>query len=405
MKNIIEINGRHYDAITGKLLNGNSINKPSDTQRSNHSPIQTHGMNIDGVNRKKDPQVAKRVNNEQPKAVGNENSSQNTSNNVKRQTPKVVDGLRKKPQRSVTLSRKFVKKPHRSLATPPSVIAKSSPTDRPDANLEKQDAYTRFSVFRKVPDAKIAKAISHKTSSAISKFSRTPAVHKSVVSTNIELAKAPPESSSVPNPLVTPAQKAQENSKPSVFEHHAIQPVSNDKSTSKDHSEIHHIKPYHKKTHYKVRSRRYLAGLVAACFAVFLFVGFLAYQKVPQIAVKVAARNAGFDAKVPSNIPSGYAFKSPVDSSKDKLTIQYKSNTDKRSFKITQKPSNWTSESLLSNYLIEGKKQYQAYYNKGMTVFIYDNSNATWVDKGVWFTLDADGSLSSDQILSIASSI
>jgi hypothetical protein len=145
--------------------------------------------------------------------------------------------------------------------------------------------------------------------------------------------------------------------------------------------------------------------MAAAVFAAFLFMGFLAYQKVPQIAVKVAARNAGFDAKVPGNIPSGYAYKSPVSASKDSLTIEYKSNTDKRAFQITQKPSNWTSESLLSNYLIEGKKQYQAYYNKGMTVFIYDNNNATWVDKGVWFTLNANGSLSSDQILSIASSI
>ena len=400
MRNIIEINGRQYDAITGKLLNGNSVNKPSDNQRSNHSPIKTTGVNMDGVNRKKDDIPNHTVVKTESKIPTPATNNQHHQS-AKKETVRVVDGLRKKPQRSVTLSRKFVKKPVRPAASVP-LTAKSIPTDRIDTNSEKQEPYTRFAVFKKVPDAKIAKAISHKTSSAISKFSKTPTTPKPVVNPNLQVAKAPTERQTKIN---NPVQQPVEETKQSVFEHHIAQPVSKEHHGSPDHSQSHHIKPYHKKTHYKVRNRRYVAGMVAAGFAVLLFMSFLAYQRVPQIAVKVAARNAGFDAKVPSNIPSGYAYKSPVSASKDSLTIEYKSNTDKRTFQITQKPSNWTSESLLSNYLIEGKKQYQAYYNKGMTVFIYDNNNATWVDKGVWFTLDANGSLSSDQILSIASSI
>lgn len=402
MKNIIEINGRQYDAITGKLLNGNSINKPSDIQRHSSSPIKSSGRNIDGVNRNKANQtIAKSdVSKDSHVVTKDKQISQAKQQN----TVKVVDGLRKKPQKAVTLSRKFVKKP-KPMTTSAAVTVKSNPTDPISSQANKQDAYTRFAVFKKVPEAKIAKAISYKTSSAISKFSKTPTVQKTIVSSSLPVAKEPESQNGhnstalaqQPTPTVEPKQ--------SVFEHHIAQPVSKEKASNADGVKSHHIKPYHKKTHSKVRSRRYLAGMAAAVFAAFLFMGFLAYQKVPQIAVKVAARNAGFDAKVPGNIPSGYAYKSPVSASKDSLTIEYKSNTDKRAFQITQKPSNWTSESLLSNYLIEGKKQYQAYYNKGMTVFIYDNNNATWVDKGVWFTLNANGSLSSDQILSIASSI
>ena len=403
MKNIIEINGRQYDAITGKLLNGNFINKPSDTQRNTHSPIRSSGVNIDGVNRTKEHHSVHPVKQKTPKPAP-QTKEANLAPAPKQAAVKVVDGLRKKPQKAITLSRKFVKKPSKAAA--PVIMAKSNPADGLQASYEKQDAYTRFSVFKKVPDAKLAKAISHKTSSAISKFSKATVATKPVVNSNLQVAKAPSEQ--MLQPKVASPGTVQTNSEPkkSVFEHHAIQPINKQQAANTGQAnERHTIKPFHKKTHYKVRNRRYLAGLAAAAFAVFLFIGFLAYQKVPQVAVKVAARNAGFNARVPGNIPSGYAYKSPVNASKDSLTIAYKSNTDKRSFQITQKPSNWTSESLLSNYLIEGKKQYQAYYNKGMTVFIYDNNNATWVDKGVWFTLNANGSLSSDQILSIASSI
>ncbi len=85
--------------------------------------------------------------------------------------------------------------------------------------------------------------------------------------------------------------------------------------------------------------------------------------------------------------------------------LTYKSNSDDRKFIVSQKPTEWTSESLLTNYLVDSKLRYQTYRDKGMTVYIYNESNATWVDKGIWYTVNGDGSLNSEQILEIASSI
>lgn len=392
MKNEIEINGRKYDAVTGKLLNGL---KPAPISNSNSSMFSP---SIDGV--RKSPTNNPGADSLTPKpAVSKTVKSLPVKSPASRQ---VVDGLRKKPQKSVTLARKIVKKPTTKQSLVHAKSSMSTGTSK-TTNIVNEPFTTRKAFFKKVPDARLARAISQKTSSAITRFSTARPATRPVINHNLHPKEQPKETVPATIQPIAPLKNTPHTAKPvpvpheQVFEHKTATPINAAVEPI--------IRPFHKKAHHRLRNRRYLSGLVAACFAILLLFSFLAYQRIPQVAVKVAARNAGFDAKVPSNIPSGYSFKSPVKKTDDSLAINYKSNTDSREFKLTQKQSSWTSESLLSNFIIDGKKQYQAYYDKGMTVFVYDNSNATWVDKGVWFTLETNGSLSSEQILSIASSI
>ena len=60
---------------------------------------------------------------------------------------------------------------------------------------------------------------------------------------------------------------------------------------------------------------------------------------------------------------------------------------------------------LLDNYVSVSNRDYQTKEEKGRTVYIYDDSNATWVDGGIWYQIEGDSSLSSDQLLNIVASM
>jgi hypothetical protein len=385
LKNVIEINGRKYDAQSGKLLDDSKAKAPV----SNPIPTSSNSQVIDGVQRSNTQSTTREI--AKPVSHKPEIKPKSTTPNTSR---RVVDGFRKKTQKSTTLSRKVVKNPHKNA---PNIHAKSLP-NAPVSSVPVTPE--KSSIFKKVPDARLARAMSQKTSSVISKFSKDISAVKPVINHNLKVKQ--PENH---QKLATSNKSIveQSNLQKQVFQHS----ISNQTTHRNDAVNIEKkvTTPVHKKVAHTVARKRYMTGLVAACFAFLLLGGFIAYQRIPQLAVKVAARQAGFNAKVPSAIPSGFSFKSPVKAEKDSLTIAYNSNTDSRNFVVTQKPTTWTSESLLSSFLVNSKRQYQTYYDKGLTVFVYDTSNATWVDKGIWYTIETDGSLSSEQILSIASSI
>ncbi|HPR10213.1 MAG TPA: DUF4367 domain-containing protein, partial [Candidatus Saccharibacteria bacterium] len=191
-------------------------------------------------------------------------------------------------------------------------------------------------------------------------------------------------------------------------------PTNPKKFVFEDHikkANSHLLKPVKKDSRRKrlVRSLKISPKVVSASAAVFaltLLAGFFAYQNVPMVSMRVAASKAGFNGALPTNIPAGYSFNGPVQADKDVILLTYNSNSDARRFIVTQKPSNWSSEALLTNYLLDSQFRYQAYKDNGLTIYIYNGSNATWVDKGIWYSVNGeDGSLSSEQLLELASSM
>lgn len=121
--------------------------------------------------------------------------------------------------------------------------------------------------------------------------------------------------------------------------------------------------------------------------------------------MRVAASQAGFKGTVPSTTPAGYAFHGPITYEKNVIVVSYKSNSDDRSFKIVQKPTTWSSEALLANYVNKSNMRYQTYNDKGLTVYVMDSNNAAWVDNGIWYTLVGSSSLSTEQVLAMAASM
>lgn len=156
-------------------------------------------------------------------------------------------------------------------------------------------------------------------------------------------------------------------------------------------------------THSKKR-RRKLAYTSVSVIAV-LLLGFGVYQVVPTAKIKFAGNKAGFSPSLPSYSPAGFGLSDPVAAQHGQVTLSYKSRTDDKGFKITQTPSEWSSQSLENNFLKQSGKDYDSVKINGKTIYTYDGSNATWVDSGIWFKLEGSASLSNDQLIKIANGL
>ena len=146
-------------------------------------------------------------------------------------------------------------------------------------------------------------------------------------------------------------------------------------------------------------------AVASSALAVLLLAGFVAYRNMPNMAMRVAAAKAGFDARLPEYRPAGFSLADPIQYGPGEITVNFKSLADGGGYKITQRPSKWDSETLLDKFVTSVSAPYQTYQGQDKTIFIYNESDATWVEDGVWYQITGNGGLTSDQLLRIASSL
>lgn len=351
-QNIISINGKNYDAKTGKIVADN-VKSPTVTKKSNPKT----GVSIDGFSKKRSTSSAS--------------------------TP--AANVHSRNEKSKTLMRGVVKKPVTgTIRTNPSLPAKNT---APVSNM----APTFQSVIP--PNKDMALRASKITKSKfIGKFGapKMPTSQKTTVA-QIPVAKPP----------LTSAPKQQSYHKP--------KPVNNFESAI-NNANSHQYKMLKKPTKRQKIAKKLRLTPRALSFGSFVLAGlllggFFVYQNIPTMAMKVASTRSGVSATLPKYHPSGFGMSGPIKYSAGQISVNYKSNTDDRNYKVTQSNSDWNSEALLDNFVTAERRTYQTYEDKGRTIYIYDNSNATWVDGGVWYQIEGASSLTSDQLLRIANSI
>ncbi len=330
----VEINGRKYDAATGKL-----VNKPSPTNSS------SRGGSIDGFSKAKPAQR-----------------------------------LHSRATKSKTLDRKAVSKSRSQVVakpaapTPPKAVHRHNQSQSP-AHVVNPHRQKRASSVSK--------------SSLISKFghsqSRTEVKAKPAIAAQHNTAPMPAQAQPIPagaysgssysaNDSTKDKQKVKKKKSPRSF---SVRKLSAPKA------------------------RSVFAG--AALFV--LVAGYVTYLNIPNLSLRIAASRAGIDATLPAYRPSGFAMSGPINYSQGLVTINFSSNSDDRSFSIAERASSWDSESLLANYVENETPNYVTFQDKGLTVYVYEGSNATWVDGGIWYTIEGESQLNSDQLLRIASSM
>ena len=353
-KTTIELNGKQYDARTGKIIADNVEVNPVN---SNHAkPQSSPSQVLDGfVRRPSKTQQPKQILKSAPK------DSRTSINHAKRSVTK-----------SKALMRPAVQKP----------------TDVKN-DIQKLKYIPKPSHAEAV---RISRAHSTDKSPMVTKFggnSITNSIKKSIA--HLPVVNAPVHHNSV-NKVV--------NNELDRFE----------QALKKANSHMHQLEkdaikkvPFLKTVGFKNRT----ANLATMSFAFLLLVGFFAYQNSALLSIQVASHRAGISAKMPNYVPAGYGANRTANAGDGKVSLAFHSNTDNKSFTLTQQASSWNSSSLLSNHVQKRNCTtcYQTWQNEGKTVYIYDNSNATWVDGGIWYQIEGNASLTSDQLLRLAKSL
>lgn len=281
-------------------------------------------------------------------------------------------------QRSQTLMRSAVHKPQ--VAKKPHITV---PVERNGA-IVKAVVPAKLSVAE-VDTKRLQHAQAIPKSKLVTRFNDTGPAYVPVVPTQL----AP----SIAQPIMTPA--------PAQVSHQT------DMFTAALHAATSHQQPpvkQHFKKQHKSRAHRILAVSGAALFGVVL-IGLVVSQNMTNIRLQLASAKAGFSATLPGSQPSGYGVKN-FSASSNIVTAHYKSNSDSdRQFTITEKPSTWDSATLRESYVKQITPNYQVVEEGGRTIFIYNNNTATWVNGGIWYTIDGANTLTNKQLIDLATSM
>ncbi|MBP7807046.1 hypothetical protein KA047_00970 [Candidatus Saccharibacteria bacterium] len=377
-KSVIELNGKKYDAVSGKMLS-EAAPQPKVTVHNaaagKKAPApRSAGTNMDGFVRSSAVSV-------------HPTPAQKAKTTTTAQKPSHTT---RKPQAAKTLMRSAVKKPSSSAHTK-TFSGVSTPLDHAVTTP------TQIQEKRAQQAHKIAQ------SPLISRFGFGP---KPVTKTTKHLPVTPMPAHVAPVHKQAPPLTASTRHTPTKHANATQSTIAAamEKSTSHNKNKLAKTKTKHKVAHKLGVSSRFVST-AAASLSILLLVGFFAYQNIPNIAVRMAANKAGFSARLPEYQPSGFAVSGPVQAAPGVVTINFASNSDGRNFQISQRPSEWNSESLLNNFVATLNQPYQTFQEAGRTIYMYNDSSATWVSGGVWYQIDGKSNLNSDQLLRVASSL
>ncbi len=152
------------------------------------------------------------------------------------------------------------------------------------------------------------------------------------------------------------------------------------------------------------KRHRNVLGFAAGAAAFVLMCGFVAYQNKANIQLQMASAKAGFSASVPLYKPAGYSM-DKLNYSTGAVAMAFQNDSTKTGFNLTQKKSNWNSQTLLENFVATSNQPYQGYESAGRTIYVYGQGKATWVNGGIWYQIDGASNLSNDQIVKVAASM
>jgi hypothetical protein len=405
---VIELNGKRYDALTGALL-GKSHAKPV--------PAPTKGRVIDGFIRPSHPAAkhgsqphAVKKPEKKPEAVAAKKPAHQAApvvhhevkhdvkpapvvpkpatphvRHAQAHTPKIISPHQ--PEHAKTLMRRAVHKPEAHLKP---AIKPQAPAEMM-AKLDSSMVRHKHSVTT-VDPTRQERAERTGRHAAVHRFhhgshagvSATAALHGGTVQ-------------HVPVIAVTPAPQPKAHvSRPST---HVARPAHTDifeaaisHATSHEHA--------HPKKH---RSHRRLVNTLAVVGAFLVIGGFITFLSMPAIELRVASMQAGFHVSRPSYVPTGYALEKGVERDGGTVSMSFRSGDSR--FTITQQASNWNSQTLLDNTLaLSGR--HETVQKNGQTIYVYGNgANAAWVNSGIRYDVTGNAQLSKDEIATIATSL
>lgn len=374
-QNFIELNGNRYDAVTGRLLTTENMTSAPAAVVARPQHITTSHQSLDGFTKRPAHKPAHTAIHKpaHPDAA-------------------TAHAMHHKNERSKTLMRHAVKKPV------PIQNVKAAPAPNHSTH---HSSVPKKHESHHVDESRIMRASNVPKSALISRFGTAAQGHTKQVAP-LAVQPAPEHAGIHHKPGSHHIHAAHEKPEDPLD---SLNPFDMALQHANSHQEKRHKKPAlrhraAKKLRVTPRTFNIGTGLVVAL----LIGGFVAYRSMPQIALHLASVRAGIRANMPGYQPAGFSLSGPVQYSSGQITLNFQSNSDDRGFKVVQKSTEWNSQTLLENF-VNDKEPYQTFQDKGRTVYIYDGSNATWVNGGVWYQIEGESALNSDQLLRIASSL
>lgn len=350
--NIIEFNGKRYDAATGELLGKSMSPVAEGLPPLPQQPLRTRS--IEGVVRhKKSTEAVKHI----------------THKTAHRATPNHAKPHR--PETAKTLMRRAVHKPKAELKP---AIKPQAPAEIMAKPISHMVAAKRSA--HQVDPIRKERAEHTPKSDAVKRFNHHTQPHEHHHAHQQHTTERP-------KVAAAPAARPNQYAKPDMFEAAIARANSHEQAP-----------PPHRKHRRKHRAVSIMAGIAA-----FLIMGgFLAYLNMPRIELKIASISAGFSASMPSYSPTGYEL-ADIENRRGKITLSFRSGES--SYRLIQQPSNWTSQTLQDDIIASaGSKTIES---KGRTIYIYDGV-ASWLSGDVRYDLTGNAPLDEQEIADIAAS-
>jgi hypothetical protein len=419
-KNTIELNGNLYDATTGKMLGAKTVETPvaptpSVTAPAAAAPRRNTGANIDGIFRSrtaapatpaaqkisvlaapapapkpnpKAPRVANHARAHQPQVSKRVRSKTTAPAAVEKASPALA-GLASinhakahKPQSAVTLMRTAVKRPNPSLkqqVTVQTALAHAAPSlievKRHASNID-TERLVRASTVETSP------MVAHHGKQAV------PHITTSVAPLEVQPVPVKPEGE-VPTQAPAPLP----NNKPQDIFDHALANAASFKDV-KEH-----------RTHFRRHTRNHVASMAAGTLALLVITGFAVYQNSPGLQFKVASMQAGVATSMPNFAAAGFAYNGSS-AGNGKLTVGFSNQSGK--YQLTQQDTSWTGEDMIQDISAtsaSGQPNYTTVSAGDTTVYRFNNTNATWVSGGKWYSITGTNALTNDQVKAIVESV
>lgn len=369
-KNIIELNGHRYDAHSGHYLpHEPPIKHPKKRIRGR----VVNGQVIDGFVR--------------PSAHKKHSHSHQHAPAVHSHV------IHKKTNRSKTLMRSAVKSP---VKTHPKIANNKNNVDV--YHLAANKLQQKYEGGTKTIRSKRASQIPK--SNLVRRFSEPrPSVKKIVAPLAVRPA---PSHNAAFHSLSTPIKdmvKKSEPTKPlSIFDE-ALQSATSHELLNPNSEKVSLTRKASKRLKVSPKTLNIALGLFISIFAGSV----LAYQSVPELSLQVAAMRAGIKAQMPGYKPSEFSVQGPVSYNGGEVQIKYQSNSDYRNFQVSQKTIPHGDATLLADF-VASKELVQTFQDKGRTIFVYENNSAVWVSGNVWYQIEGDSGLSSEELRRLISS-
>lgn len=374
-KNTITINGKVYDTITGEI-----VSSPLPFKHIIEPTKPRQIKKTDAVNSVIQPTVK---DTSKPTKIAIKSFA--SKKDVHRHEPSVASSLHRKTERPKTLMRNTVKQP-KAQKTSKASIAVTGLAPQPTHKIVHSSVPHRTARASTVTKSTQVSRFAHNSSSVTQKVETIPV--KAAPKLRGSTHEDPPVRSHAP-PIHTIPRKSSHD----IFEKAMQNATSHQPSAIGKH-------------HNSKRRKRSQKLSIATISATLLILGsFFAYSNAPRIALQNAESSTGIAARVPTYKPTGFTLNRNVVYQPGKVVLNFSSNTDNSNFSIAQEKTSLSNEALATSTIPSASEKVEARTTDGKTIYIYNDSNATWIEDGIWYNVQGSAQLSRSQLLGIASSL